>query len=348
MKMLKIRSCSMHEALAEARRQLGDDVTILHTRQYEEPAMFGLAKRRGVEILAAVDEVAPTVHSAPAPAPGTESLEISRLEGQVSEVRQALAEVMTGLAVVRNRELSPAVERLVKNGVSESIAEGIMSGMDTSRALETITSRIRCTGPLKCGTRQMRVALIGPTGVGKTTTAAKLAAQYSLIHKKSVAMISLDTYRVGAVEQLATYARILNIPLEVAMSIEDGDALVTKHADKDLIIIDTAGRSQRNKDHVSELAAFVKATRPTETHLVVSASSDSAVRQEAVESFGRLGVDRLIMTKLDECSKPGCVLETAVSSMVPYSYITYGQDVPDDIAVADSERLATFVWEGRL
>ena len=337
----------MRDALAEARRQLGDDAAILHAKPYEEPALFGLVKKQGVEVLLAVDEDAPDDHPADSPA----STQLHRVESQVTEVRKAISELMTGLAVVRRKELSPSVQRLVDNGVSDSIAEGVMSGVgsdDTAAALTAIAGRIRCSGGIECGRRQVRIALIGPTGVGKTTTAAKLAAQYSLVHKKSTALITLDTYRVGAVEQLATYARILNVPLEIAMRVEDVDALVAKHADKDLIIIDTVGRSQRSNEHILELAAFVKAARPTETHLVVAASADPAVRREAVDSFGRIGVDRIVMTKLDECPRPGCVLDLAVTSLVPYSFVTYGQDVPDDIAVAESDRLAKFVWEGVL
>lgn len=337
----------MRDALTEARRQLGDDAAVLHAKPYEEPALFGLVKKQGVEVLLAVDEDAPDDHPADSPA----STQLHRVESQVTEVRKAISELMTGLAVVRRKELSPSVQRLVDNGVSESIAESVMSGVgsdDPAAALTVIAGRIRCLGGIECGRRQVRIALIGPTGVGKTTTAAKLAAQYSLVHKKSTALITLDTYRVGAVEQLATYARILNVPLEIAMRVEDVDSLVAKHADKDLIIIDTVGRSQRSNEHISELAALVGAARPTDTHLVVSASADPAVRREAVDSFGRISVDRIVMTKLDECPRPGCVLDLAVTSLIPYSFVTYGQDVPDDIAVAESDRLAKFVWEGVL
>jgi flagellar biosynthesis protein FlhF len=344
MRVLKIKSSSMRDALAEVKRQLGDDAAVLHAKQFEEPSWFGLAKKRGVEVLAAVEDDAVPAESAPA------SDGIQRIEGQVSEIRKTLGDLMSGLAVVRERELSPAVERLVKHGVSDSIAESLLSGCadDDAQALREIARRIRCVGPINCDRRQARVALVGPTGVGKTTTAAKLAAQYALVHKKKVALLTVDTYRVGAVEQLATYARILNIPLDIAMSLDDVATLVAKHEDKDLIVIDTVGRSQRNGAHVSELSELVNAAGPTETHLVVSASADAVARREAVDAFGRIGIDRVVMTKLDECARPGCVLDLAVTSLLPYSYVTFGQDVPDDIAVAESDRLAKLVWEGAL
>jgi flagellar biosynthesis protein FlhF len=159
-------------------------------------------------------------------------------------------------------------------------------------------------------------------------------------------MLTLDTYRIGAVEQLATYARLLGIPLEVALSVDDVASLVASHADKDLILIDTIGRSQRSREQLAELARFLRAADPTEVHLAVSASSNAIAQTEAVGSFGVMSPGALVLTKLDECPQPGCVLGVASSSMLPFSYVTYGQDVPDDIAVARSESLAQLVWEG--
>lgn len=352
MRMLRIKANCVREALDEARRLLGDDATVVQTRQYEVPVLFGLLKRRGVEILAAANTGEQIIPNPPVtPIPSAQPVSFTQVEREVVELRKTVEELMSGLAVTRKVEISPAVERLVRNGVPDTIAESILAGIDpenTGQVLGALANRIRCTGESRCGRGQARIALVGPTGVGKTTTAAKLAARYALAEKKRAALITLDTYRIGAVEQLSTYARILGIPLEVAMSPEDADALVAKHSDKEVIIIDTVGRSQRNKEQIGELSALLRAAGPTDVHLVLSASASSSSRSEAVASFGHLGVNHVIMTKLDECSRVGCILETAVTSLIPYSYVTYGQDVPDDISVAESERLAKLVWEGSL
>ncbi|MHB0912649.1 MAG: flagellar biosynthesis protein FlhF [Armatimonadota bacterium] len=324
----------MRDALAEAKRMLGEDAVVLHTKQYETPSLLGMRKKQEVEILAASDS---------RPAPGSDRL--VSLEQNMEELKT----VLSGLAPAR-QERPRTVERLVRNGMPDHLAEAVLAGCDDSPdcAIGALGRRISCTGPIKPGAGQARVAIVGPTGVGKTTTAAKLAAKCTLGENKRVALLTLDTYRVGAVEQLATYARLLDIPMEVALSPEDGDALVKKHADKDLIIIDTVGRSQRNREHISELATFLRAVAPTEVHLALSASASSSARKEAVESFGALNADRLILTKLDECSQLGCIAELAMTSMMPFSYITYGQDVPDDISVAERKALSRLVWEGAL
>ncbi len=350
MKILRIKSHSTHEALAEARRQLGDDVTVLHTKRCIEPGPLGVGQTESVEILVGVD----TLPSAPVgraasvvrEAAGTD---LGRVAEQISDIRETLASLKAGRSVVC-AEPSPVAQRLQRNGVSSSIAELIgnqyKSVNDSIAIISDIARRITVSGAIDCANQQARVVLVGPTGVGKTTTIAKLAAEYTHLHKKKVALITLDTYRIAAVEQLATYARILGIPLETVLCPEDADAAIRRHADKDLILVDTVGRSQRNRADLVELAVFVRATNPTETHLVVAATSSAVVQKEAVECFRMLNAEGIILTKLDETPQSGCILDLAAFSLMPYSYVTFGQEVPSDISLADSDRLAKLVWEG--
>jgi flagellar biosynthesis protein FlhF len=337
----------MPEALAEAKRQLGDSVTVLHTKEYETPVMMGLAKRTCVEILATADAMAVPVPVPPAPA-----VKLNAVSNNILDIRDILSKAEPVSSASAREDISPVTERLVRNGVPETIASLVASecksAIDKDEILNAIGRRIAVSGPVNTNNGQARVVLVGPTGVGKTTTAAKLAAQYTLVNKKKVALLTLDTYRISAVEQISTYAKILNIPIEVALCPEDVDPLVRKHADKDLIIIDTVGRSQRNLAHLAELAVFVRAACPTEVHLVMSASSSTAVQKEAVESFGGMSPSRMVLTKLDECPQPGCVLGLSVISLLPYSYVTHGQEVPDDIALANGSKLSKLVWEGAL
>lgn len=341
----------MHEALSEAKRQLGDNVAVLHTRHYDDPIWLGLRRDRGVEVLAAVDTAAlgapskTVTHS-------SNGEDFDKVCRELSELRQVLVKLESSKGSDEKTIRSPAVDRLIRHGVSEKLAESLLQSagdaQDKHIILYSIEQRIRCSGPINCENGQARVTLIGPTGAGKTTTAAKLAAQYLLVQKKKVALLTMDTYRVGAVEQLAAYARILNVPLEVAFSPADVDALVAKHSDKDLIVMDTVGRSQRNREQLSELGAMLRSARPTEVHLVISASYSAVVQRESVDSFGMLAANRLILTKLDECPQAGCVLELAAAGLIPFSYITYGQEVPDDISVAERSKLADLVWEGTM
>ncbi|HPP75305.1 MAG TPA: flagellar biosynthesis protein FlhF [Armatimonadota bacterium] len=356
MKILRIKSHNMHDALAEARRQLGDGVTVLHTKQHEEPVWFGLGRQKSVEILAAADDQPSSAAyseaaTACAQRPVSMSADTNQINRQIADIQRLFADMNEVRESSSQPAPSPIYDRLVRNGVPERLAEILAeecSSEDLSAVLAAIARRIAVTQPVAQQDSQERIALVGPTGVGKTTTAAKLAARYSLVYKKKVALLTLDTYRIGAIEQLATYARIMNIPLEVALCPEDVDALVCKHKDKDVIIIDTVGRSQRNREHLDELRRFVRAAEPTEVHLVVSASSSPTVQKESVESFSSLLASRLLLTKLDECPQMGCILGLAANSILPFSYITYGQEVPDDIALADAGRLAKFVWEGSL
>ena len=190
------------------------------------------------------------------------------------------------------------------------------------------------------------IALVGPTGVGKTTTVAKLAATYKLRHGKKVGLITSDTYRIAAVEQLRTYAGIIGLPLKVANSPDELARAIVELGDCDIVVVDTAGRSQNDARRLDELAEFTKAARPDETHLVLSTTVGDNVLRKTAERFKALGPDRCILTKLDEAVTTGPIAGLSDRIGLPLSFITVGQEVPDDLEPARADRLARCVLDG--
>jgi len=190
------------------------------------------------------------------------------------------------------------------------------------------------------------IALVGPTGVGKTTTVAKLAATYKLRHGKTVGLITSDTYRIAAVEQLKTYAGIIGLPLKVANSPEELSQAIEELGSCDIVVIDTAGRSQNDARRLDELAEFTKAAVPDETHLVLSTTVGDNVLRKTAQRFKALGPDRCILTKLDEAVTTGPIAGLCDRIGLPLSFITVGQEVPDDLEPARVDRLARCVLDG--
>lgn len=195
--------------------------------------------------------------------------------------------------------------------------------------------------------RPLTIALIGPTGVGKTTTVAKLAAAYKIRHGKRVGLVTSDTYRIAAVEQLRTYAEIIGLPLKVAMSPQEMAAVCESLHDCDVILIDTAGRSQRDSGRLDELRQFIEAAKPHQTHLVLSSTASESVLVEAAQRFGQVNPDRIIFTKVDEAVNFGVLVTVAHKVALKLSYITTGQEVPDHIEVGRPERIAKLLLDGR-
>lgn len=200
---------------------------------------------------------------------------------------------------------------------------------------------------LKPGTGPMVIALVGPTGVGKTTTIAKLAAAYKLRQGRSVALITADTYRIAAVDQLRTYAGIIGLPLRVVLTPGEMEAAIEALAGYDVILVDTAGRSQHNTERIDELAQFLAAAKPHETHLVLSTTAAPEVLMSAAEAFSAVRPNRLILTKLDEAVHFGVVVNVMSRLTTQLSFLTTGQEVPDHIVPARAERLARMILTGR-
>lgn len=193
---------------------------------------------------------------------------------------------------------------------------------------------------------QRIIVFVGPTGVGKTTTLAKLAARFCLMEHRKIVLVTADTYRIAATEQLKTYGRIMGIPVEVANSDEDMQNILQKHKNADLVLLDTAGRSPSNEEQLLELKRFITSTQVDEVNLVLSATTKYYDMIKIIEKFGLVTpINRMIFTKLDETRYYGAILNLMVNFQIPLSYYSTGQNVPDDLEVPEANILARKITE---
>ncbi|NMO96175.1 flagellar biosynthesis protein FlhF [Paenibacillus lemnae] len=200
----------------------------------------------------------------------------------------------------------------------------------------------RFGGGIRQDTRMVYIA--GPTGVGKTTTIAKLAAEQLFKYQRKVGFITSDTYRISAVEQLKTYASILNVPIEVVQSPGDMQRAMQRLESCDLILMDTAGRNYRNEMFVSELQSLLPGSPNSETYLVLSLTSKSSDMLEITGHFSKFVLDKVIFTKLDETGSCGALFNLLAEHSLQLSYMTNGQNVPDDLLMPDMAMLTSLLF----
>lgn len=190
---------------------------------------------------------------------------------------------------------------------------------------------------------QRRIALLGLTGVGKTTTLAKIAASYLTKISDSIALITIDTYRIAAVEQLKVYGELMNLPVDVVTTPQQLRKTLNRHNDKGLILIDTAGKNPKDIPSLDELQAFLHPSLEIEKHLVLSAISRESELIQTLSLFNQIGIDSTIFTKIDECTNLGVLLNILIHNNCPLSYITNGQRVPEDLLEADKKYIAQLI-----
>lgn len=210
--------------------------------------------------------------------------------------------------------------------------------------LELIQKQVKVSAPLYNPEKGQKIAVfVGPTGVGKTTTIAKIAAKYTLIDKKKVALVTFDTFRIGAIEQLKIYAKIIGLPVDVVLTPDELPKAVEKRRDADIILIDTAGRNHKDNEYIKEIKAMWSQRLKPDCYLVLASTSSNEVLIDVINRFSEIPVNGLLFTKLDEAEKFGIIFNAMIKAQKPLSYFTTGQRVPEDIEPADARRLSRLI-----
>ena len=352
---------TMQDAMDQIKQDLGPNALILNTRQVTKSVKwFGLAKKHIIEVvpgIATPKRTASESYSALVPVPTIDSpadqSEDSVVEGKTVEAI-ALRNIRSALDDVYQHQIERGVNKELSQRLVYILDDIISNAISHNRKLETKTIRqdfndrlsqvIQVSGGVDFNVEEQQViALVGPTGVGKTTTVAKLAAVFSVLNYKTVGLISIDAYRIAAYDQLKTYAEIIGLPVELALSPQGARDAIDKFADQDIIIVDSVGRSPNHQIHMAELHGYMQVIRPTEVHLTVSASVKFEDLVRIVDRYKTLDVSRIIFTKLDETVALDTVVNGAYYTKYPISYLGVGQTVPDDLEVADIEKMSNFL-----
>jgi len=359
MEVKKYQAGTIQEAINLVKGDLGSDALILSTRK--------LTKRKGPSTSRgrALFEIDAMAGGRRSDSSGLNPSDLSTLDSLKCELRR-IKEMLFPLSqsshlmthFESNSEAIDLYAKLIRHGIAGPYAEtflsrGGASKEDTQSAfdglhegvLKEVLKVIDVTDPFAHGEGQIVAAFVGPTGVGKTTTIAKLAADLSLKQKKHVGLISIDHYRIGAVEQLKTYAAILGVPCFPAFSRADLEFALRRLDTRDVILIDTAGQSHYDTARMEEMEALIGRDRSIKSHLLLSAATSELEMCAAATKFGRLNFSSYIFTKTDETKARGIIINQLLRLKLPVSFVTTGQRVPEDIFKATKTGILRLIFE---
>jgi len=270
------------------------------------------------------------------------------IKGSPAPSQNIIHELKHIVNILLHREIEKPLIKIIINQLKKSKDLLTPKNLD-NYIVECLASLIPTTGFELTRSRKAKiVALIGPTGVGKTTSIAKLAAISKILHNLDVGIISIDTFRLGAIDQLRIFSEISNIDMLVAYEPKELPELVSKLKHKDLIFIDTVGRNQRNTSELKNIKSFLDKVKIDHKFLVLSATSSTKSLMDAAEKFKVFDYSSLIFTKVDEAPVHGNMMNVAINSNKPIIFLTNGQVIPDDIFSADSEQLARMLYTGTI
>lgn len=341
----------MQEVMAQVKGVLGRDAIILHTRKFRQGGIWGFFSKEKVEVTAAIDTSVATV----APKTVEPSVENTVVHSELADMRSLLEKVLHKMP--KGSENASVIELLTNNDIDLDVAEKIISELPLEyvnleigsselknmiiEQIQTCFQRVEgITIPEK---GRKIVAFFGPTGVGKTTTIAKLAANFAVQGGYRVALVTADTYRISAVEQLKTYSDIMGIPIHVVYDSHELKKVLDSNPSKQLIIIDTAGRSPHNNDQLDELKDLLQVDDTIEKYLVLSATTKYKDALDIVKKFSVCSPHKVIFTKIDETRNIGTIVNLLYQSPMSLSYVTTGQNVPDDIELVNPNKLTQLI-----
>lgn len=365
MKIKKFTAPTLKEATELMKAELGDEVLILGTRVITKQSAVGSVKE--FEISVGIDD-AKNKNKTDSSADNS-SFE-SALQKEANKYSNDILEFIPKASITKKtkeedeelskEKLNAAVDALLNKEISKSIVKSIISQVKSSQSLVNdknlnsylisgIESMISTTHfEINKKGKQKKVAVVGPTGVGKTTCIAKLAAISKILHNLNVGIISIDTYRLGAIDQLRIFSDISNIDMLVAYQPEDMPKLLKQFKDKDIVFIDTAGRSQKNKDELEKTKEFFNQIKIDDIYLVLSSASSTKTLFEVADNFKILNYNAFIFSKIDEAVVHGNLLNVMMEYNIPVIYLTNGQVIPDDIISADPEFIANLIFSGKI
>lgn len=371
MQIKKFVGNTLKEAVEKMKEELGSDAVILSTKVIEPNAATG--KKKYFEVTCGIDDDIVEKKSTAAPKKEKE-VEVKTFESELKKITEKVygvsnksepkstkqKEIVKEDALNNAIDLKALTESLLQKDIEKKVVSIIIDQLKKYQAFLTednlehyvvsVISGMINTSKFEINKNKKPkiISLIGPTGVGKTTCIAKLAVISKILHKLDVGLISIDTYRLGALDQLRIFSEVSNIDLLVAYEPNEMPKLVSKFKKKDLIFIDTVGRSQKNTILLKGIKDFLDAVKTDETYLVLNSAASTKNLNDVASKFKGIGFDGLIFTKLDEAVTYGNILNVVNAFGVPIKYLTNGQVIPDDIIAADPDFIANMIYTGRI
>lgn len=351
MQIKRFEAKNMTEALRLIKKELGSEAVILSARSLKrESSILGALKKNGVEVTAATDN---SLYQ-PKEKKALIKRDFNTAENDRFNLKmQIYKDDENVISSLNSKLLFQDVNENTGYKLTKELKKILPSkGMiDEKMIMEALVSTINDMGvefrPIKInqGSRKV-IALIGPSGVGKTTTAAKLAAVWKFQKKRNVALIILDEHRIGAVDQIKIYSKIIGVPVEIASDKNELRKAIKKLKHKDLVIIDTPGLNCRNELELEKFYKYFEKMRIIETHLLLSATTKEKDFIDISERLNKLAINRLIFTKIDESSTHGNILSHLIRTKIPVSCFTCGQEIPESIEDASMDRLLSLIIKG--